>query len=357
MASIPIANVRNTERLPIDAQDVITRARLVIAGNRAGWEPDAHFTRLTTGGVGEFPTPPIPIPFAFEVDHADHDPLGCERSLALPEVVDPFLPPTSVGTPHDVEGFTDGSSAYDGDPGTFAASDLSGTSQIDWREYLTSPNDIIVGFRILFSLVLNDPSTGSRYAIGNAPGLVTMLHTATPASGYSVESRYAWAIQPNDEGILQDRYAIAPLDARGHPANRAQSVTNYSSLDLTVLQQAAGGTLHVYAFYPLIIDESLLEDVAIANLRAPAANPQRVVVTGYVPPDREHTIVGWPGGDFTGAVAQQQYELTQTVIDFDQAGAPVGLPAEARETALERSKSTSESIARASYGLKMGERQ
>src|SRR5690606_20363806 len=109
----------------------------------------------------------------------------------------------------------------------------------------------------------------------------------------------------------------------------------------------------LFEFYPLILNTALLEEIAKSNIRLPAERPQRVTVRGYVPPDREHTIVGWPGGDYTGTVAQVQYELGRTVIDFEQAGAPVGLPAEAIEAARERRVAIDRAVQDAAYPVRM----
>src|SRR5690606_39112832 len=119
------------------------------------------------------------------------------------------------------------------------------------------------------------------------------------------------------------------------------------SINLSVIGPASSRVTH---FYPLILNEALLEENAKANIRLPAQLPQRVTVRGYVAPDREHTIQGWPGGDYTGVVAQHQYELGRTVIDFEESGPPLGVPAEAVEAERVRVARTAASIDRAAYG-------
>src|SRR5690606_35628409 len=131
----------------------------------------------------------------------------------------------------------------------------------------------------------------------------------------------------------------------------------YRSLVRLGVSQGLFSEWRVTDFYPLILNEALLEEIAKSNVRLPAEKPQRVTVKGYVAPDREHTIVGWPGGDYTATVAQHQYELGRTVIDLEQAGSPVGLDADAIETARFQDARVASAIASAGYSLKMGERQ
>src|SRR5690606_2104087 len=135
---------------------------------------------------------------------------------------------------------------------------------------------------------------------------------------------------------VTDLYLVRPPDARNADENDANfaGLTYRGSTSLTTFENT--GEAEVHHFYPLLLNVPLLEDIAKRQIRLPAPTPRRVTVAGYVPPDREHTIVGWPGGDYTAVVAQHQYDLGRTVIDFEQAGAPVGLPAEAIEAARER---------------------
>lgn len=361
MAVIDYADVITTERLPIDAQDLATRVQLVVAGNLAGWTPRQAFARIDSGGAVE-PMTIVQRPITHVFEHAEHATLGVVKSLGLPEGMDPFLPPTDagVGEPYSTTGLTNAgspSAIRDGDPATYAVSDLSGTSQVVWRQWLTSPNQRIYGFRLVHTFTKD--GAGSTYALDSAPGLVTIIQRSHRSVSDPVEARYYWPIQPTeDHDSPMDAYAVVPFDARGHADNNAgETIIDYSYLDLTVLQQSGGGELRIHAFYPLILNEALLDGIAEAQARVPAQTPKRVTVRGYVPPDAEHTITGWPGGDLTAAVAQHQYELGRTIIDLEQAGAPVGLPAEAIEAARERTASVRREVAVAGYSLKMGERQ
>lgn len=346
MANIPYASVLTTERLPVDAQDVVTRVRLVIAGNRAGAEP----TRLvtydnTTNALITY----VPDPIVFEYEAPEHSAYGCTRSFALPEGFNPFLAPGDplVPEPDIVSGFDNPgspSAVRDGDPITYASLGDGASGLLRYHE-----GAAFVGFR----LKLVGTVTGSGYAF------VSVRAGRIPRFGEGVVTPSGVFIQydaPRGSDSDSDEYAVVPHDARHRPENRA---TPGDPPDMT-LRLAVGGTtegVRVHEFYPLIPNEALLLEVARANVRLPALNPQRVVVAGIIPPDREHTITGWPGGDYTGRVAQHQYELGRTFIDFEQAGAPAGLPAEAIESARERTAAVQRAITTANYGLIMGERQ
>ena len=341
MASIAIADLLDVERLPIDAQDIITKVRLVIAGTFAGRDPhEAHATATAdhpdpdAGFVRYFPEPVV-----YEHEDALHTTYGCTRSLALPEGFNPFLPPDSVLIADPIGlNMLDPTAVRDGDPLTFSAPSGGAGS----LEYESSP--LYVGVK-------------ARFKADVAPERLEVIVTSGKAARWVGDSSTpfaVWARYAIDAREMDDWYLILPPDARNRSVNTASAP---DSTPLGLLLLAPLGDVEVHEFYPLMLNETLLEDVAKSNVRLPASNPQRVTVRGYVAPDRSHTIVGWPGGDYTGSVAQHQYDLGRTIIDFEQAGAPAGLPAEAIEAARERQTAINATVQSSSYSLKMGERQ
>ena len=352
MAIIPYSTVQNIERLPIDAQDVVTRVRLVIAGNIGGtWESEFIRTVDDWNLLGSDNTgnnvDPFPLPMVYQYEAPEHSALGAERSFALPEGTNPFLPPehANVGDPSIVSNFTNPGAIRDGDPLTYAENSGSGTygAQISYQTLRPS-----CGYKLRYSL------TG--IPLGQSLGALHRHRSASPTTVRTIANRKLWSYpETGGSDTATDVYAITLHDARGEDENLGDGWQRVS--DYTISMSTDGGAqLRIYAYYPLILNEPLLERIAKSNVRLPAANPSRVTVTGIIAPNREHTITGWPGGDFTGKVAQQQYELGRTVIDFEQAGAPTGLPAEAVEAARERSVAVRSEIQRAGYSLKMGER-
>ena len=336
MASIAIADVLNVERLPIDAQDLITRVRLVIAGTFAGKDPTRSIIKGLVGhALPDVALTYFPDPITYEHSDALHTTYRCVRSLALPEGFNPFLPPDDALVPDPTSsGFSDPTAVRDGDPETAAV--LTGASGHLTYGYDTS----IVGFKLRYT---SDTSDGQQ-----------ALLLADAEREWGVVLHADWDL-PNGE--TNEFYVVLPHDARNNVANVLSSFPGPSKMRLILLPGTSHTTLEVHEFYPLILNEVLLEDVAKANVRLPALLPQRITVRGYVPPDREHTIVGWPGGDYTASVAQHQYDLGRTIIDFEQAGAPAGLPAEAIEAARERQTAINATFQSSSYSLKMGERQ
>ena len=356
MASIPIADVITTERLPIDAQDIITKVRLVIAGNVAGPQApetvrcvDDNYALGSFGTGNNVETVPYPIVLSRTVP--EHATYGAERSFALPEGTNPFLEPTDdlVGEPTIVSNFSNPgtpSAIRDGDPLTYAELTGSGSSQISYFGAL-SPE--AVGFKLRYSL------TGDPIQVGGPSTFFRFLSDGGSVVRTLVSRRWRLPMtQSLDEPT--DTYAISLYDARGADANLGDGWERVASFTLSLVANSST-QMRVYAYYPLILNVPLLDDIAKANIRLPAANPTRVTVNGIVAPDRSHTIVGWPGGDYTAPVAQHQYELGRTIIDFEQAGAPTGLPAEAIEAARERTVAVKSEIQRSGYSLKMGERQ
>lgn len=348
MATIPMSDVLDHQLLPIDAQDIVTKVRLVIAGNRAGGDPTYfHVGRDAGDGSTDGVTLDyFPRPIVFEYEAPEHATYGCERSMALPENNDPFLPPEDPSIPEpSVSGAWvnpgSPSAVRDGDPITKAT--VSGSGAIIYSNVAGG-----VGFKIRYKAT----RSGAFYALDV---LCRNQRGASSAQGFIT---FASVKLLSEE--VTDRYLVLPPDAR----NEAENTPDLDALtyrQTVVLASFTGTDAEVTHFYPLVLNTELLENIAKANIRLPGMNPRRVTVRGIVPPDRAHTITGWPGGDYTGVVAQHQYDLLRgeavTVIDFEEAGPPVGLPAEAVEAERVRLSKTAAVVDRAVYGLKMGERQ
>jgi len=358
MATIPYADVIDRQLLPVDAQNVVTTVRLVVAGNVAGDIAEVHQQAETPGGAETRSYTPWPI--VFEYAAPEHSLYGVTRSFALPAGLDPFLPPTSVLIAEpSVSGFNNPgspSAVRDGDAATSAewTAGLGVAGNI--RYGLTTRE--VVGFRLTYTLEVQGaglfwPGFGNHARVWVG---VRYVIAGVPSSGLV----HAWAVSPSLSPVElpQDLYGVAPRAAWAAPGNGGGTIIRpYGAPVLELRVDTNTAAMSVFEFYPLILNETLLLDIAKAQVRLPAQTPTRVTVRGVIPPDRQHTITGWPGGDFTGTVAQVQYDLGKTVIDFEQAGAPVGLPAEAMEAARERQGAIRAQVAAAGYALKMGERQ
>lgn len=360
MAVISYADVIDRQLLPVDSQEIVTRVRLVIAGDIAGASP----TTLTAdaGAQGQSQSERVdyvPMPIVFEFEAPEHAIYGAERSFALPSGLNPFLPPTDPLVPEPAVVNFDNpgspSAVRDGDPSTFAT--FTGAGAV--IDYTSAEGQGVVGYRLRYTLetsgvthtrvqaaltpvVMNPLFDGVPAFVPFAPGALVVASVNPLAAAEAQTEQYM--VLPPMAGWSPDNAAVTPIDGRGFG-----KMTLIADLNVTAML--------VYAFYPLILNEPLLEEIARAQVRLPAQLPQRVTVRGYVSPDREHTIIGWPGGDYTGVVAQHQYELGRTIIDFEQAGSPAGLPAEAIEAARERKQAIDGTVAVANYNLMMGSRR
>jgi len=352
MATIQYSDVIERQLLPVDAQNIVTRVRLVVAGDMAGHTPWQSLFRDGPVPDGE-QLQYIPAPMVHVYEAAEHATYGAERSFALPAGVNPFLPPTDLVVPEPATvGMANPgvpSAVRDGDPTTYAENLAGGGCQVNYG-LAGALARITAGYRLVYSFQ-SDPYPGHIQ-----PAWVDFIRNyVRDGPSQSCPQRYLldFTRDPDD---VRDLYGVAPSDARATIDNEATAQHAMLALQLH-FQHNTNVAVRVHHFYPLILNEPLLEDIARAQIRLPALLPQRVTVRGYVSPDREHTITGWPGGDYTGVVAQHQYELGRTVIDFEQAGSPVGLPAEAMEAARERKQAIDGTVQTANYNLMMGSRR
>lgn len=359
MATIPFADVIDRKLMPVDAQNVVTRVRLVVAGDLAGKTPETlQVVRLWDTREESNTESYAPEPITYVYTAPEHALYGAERSFALPSGVNPFLLPTDLLIPEptvDPTWVNPGvpSAVRDGDPFTYAETTGSGIARI---QYPSVPGVSWVGWRLVYEYAATPPLVGPRISVfygrswPDGPG-----GPGSRARHLVWESGELPETPPEQEAGM-DLYAVVPPDVR---FNQVNNVDVFSGpLESRITLRAWGEQdIRVYAFYPLGLNEVLLESIARAQVRLPGLVPSRVTVRGYVPPDRTHTITGWPGGDYTGRVAQHQYELGATVIDLEQAGSPVGLPAEAMEAARERQTAVDNDILTANYNLKMGSRR
>lgn len=359
MATIQYADVVERQLLPIDAQDIVTKVRLVVAGNRAGAEP--HELSVTSNDPEVSMTDARlvyhPLPVVVEYEAPEHATYGCVRMFSLKDGINAFLKPTDAGIPDPtVLNFVNPgspSAVRDGDPATFATYAGADGGVIEYP-----PIENCFGY----ALMLHLESTGGTFPsmVGQPPG--TVFVRMDP--GYGSDLAVAEAVVRLENTLKASySYFVLPGYAGAAVENGAPGpFTGFSgSLQLGIVPDSAKqvSRADVYAFYPLVLNLPLLLDIAAAEIRLPAQIPQRVTVEGFVAPAVEHTIVGWPDGDYTGRVAQQQYAGGRTIIDFEQASVPVGLGLTADVLEGERSRrvAVQNEIRSASYGVMMGERQ
>lgn len=349
MAIITYDRVVDYDRLPIDAQDVVTRARIVVAAQPTG-ENRTSLAALMNGRS----VPYLPSPIVVEYTAPQHSLFEAERSFELPSGIDPFLPPTHPSIPNPAaSGFSDANNVRDGNPETYAALTGSGARELSFN-VLPDPNAIVVGYRLAASVervgdqgdVLGTPPVYAHVRLRRTTGVPPSDLSGTTHAMHELSSSLETA----------ESYAIVP-PAQNNELDDSVIAHRHSTVAVGVNALADVPSMHVYEFYPLVLNVPLLQGIAKAQIRLPASNPRRVVVRGYLPPgDRVHTIKGWPGGDYTGVVARQSYVDGNTVVDFEQAGAPLGLSQEAVEAERVRLNRTKDLIRTANYPNLIGRR-
>lgn len=364
MATIPMSDVLDWRPLPIDAQDIVTKVRLLISGRSSGAEPV-----LLEASTGEMDIASILrnklvvshsfVPVVYSYTAAEHSTYGCERLVDLPEGTNPFVAPQDLDlTDPELSGSASGAveEVRDGDPETY----FEVTCE-DYSNLLLSwpPTEGIVGFRAMYAFTREDQAITN----GSWSAAFRMLHRSTSGlspSWTQVVVGREWDIPPTETvEDLTETWAVANYDARSLAVNNASMLYRRAFLDMVLVPLSGAnftGVMRLYHFYPLVLDTNALEEVAKSFVRLPAVLPRRVAVKGYVAPEREHTITGWPGGDYTGRVAQVQYDLGRTIIDFEQAAAPVGLPFESVEVERARALRTESAISAANYNVRIGGR-
>lgn len=365
MATIPYANVIKTEPLPIDAQNIATRIRLMIAGTRSGKQPDildvlADDTGGSSGAYSHVTY--VPAPIVHDYQDAAHATYGVVRSEDAPQGLAPFLAPTDASIPeptaYGMSNPGSPSAVRDGDGTTYAQND--GTHDtIDLRfDTGVGPSVQFVGFKIKYAANTQAstlPATGFKGHV--AVAMTIRRDTALAWPIYTVKGY--WGLPDTD---ANEFYVLFPFDARGLAENQGSPGSNDTlqmTLDLYSLpgSLAAAGDLKVYEFYPLVLDAAKLDGIAAQYVKLPAATPTRVTVRGYVPPAASHTITGWPGGDYTGKPAKHTYGGGLTIIDFEQKGAPIGSTQEAAQVQAAQTANAQSLVTAQGYPLRLGERQ
>lgn len=350
MASIPFSDVVEWEPLPIDAQDIVTQARIVVAGEYQGNPASEEVAEVTTGAGATEYGEIYPWPVTHVRAHASHSTYQQARAVKLPPNYNPFLPETVGTLAENVSNvnITDPTNAYDGDPDTFATNASASYSLT--LTYSDVSGHTFAG--LCYGVRLRYELTGGPYGIDDhyllcvaAPELA-----ATPRTSDGYTARYRLRIGETNEGPVTV-YMIAPFDARAAAVNLADSgeLNGYSFLAQLGGVASTGGDLKVYSMHGLVLDTERLDALGDASLIVPAATPKRVRVGYHVPMDDEHTFTGWPGGDLTSAVAQQSYQGGETLIELERVARSLGL------SALERAEA--ERVRRETFGLTMGSRR
>lgn len=353
MATIPMSDVIDWQPLPIDSQDIATKIHLLVSGQPAGAVP-----RVIESSVYETDGSTITnkavlshsfVPVVHTYTAPEHAAYGCERLVNIPEGTNPFIAPADLPIDDPEVDSVGVEEVRDGNPETYC--EVTVEDHANWL-LRYDPYEHMVGFRAMYAFTRENQVVTTPLHDAQ----IRMLHRSSESVDRVDVSRL-WELTPTASvEDLTEAFAVANYDARSLDVYKAGQA-RAAFLDMVLIPASGArytGVLRVYHFYPLVLDTAVLDDVAKSHVRLPASTPRRVSVRGYVAPEREHTITGWPGGDFTGAVAQHQYELGRTVIDFEQAAAPVGMAFESVEAERARLLRTDSVVREANYRLLIG---
>src|SRR5690606_33680281 len=254
-------------------------------GNQAGREPSESYTALTTDTPWTY-VDHFPEPITYEYTAPQHATYGATRSFGLPEGINPFLDPTDPLIPEPIAtGIVnpgDPSAVRDGDPLTYVEWEggPSDTAALAFHLMTDSVARLCAGFRFKYAL------TGTT-AHPKHQNISTLQYHEVPFAGTLHILTQRNFLLSTTEAIDKpiDLYAVSPWDARGVAGNHISPVYSKRTIIGLTINLVQDAKLRVYEFYPLILNEALLEDIAKSNIRLPAQVPQRVTVRGYVAPD------------------------------------------------------------------------
>jgi hypothetical protein len=340
---------------PADAEDVVSKVHIVVAGSPAGTAPtqfesvhvDTEYLFIIGGGGDiaykktQFDYVPKPVVFTYE------DPLHsffrAERSFALPEGINPFLEPDDAkdypgiyfhavplyvaGQP---TGWTDIEGIYSRDGSEYAESNTSSPSAITYSVWFLDPDqteDImtnlpIKGFRLVYQANLlsqtGDLKNGTHALMRLTAWNVDEERTYFWEGDYGTQLNMWWALSSapdlyssTDSESYVGLYSVMNPSAQQDRINaREDEVFSPSGFKefkggratVSVYFQGFTDTVKIHYFYPLILNETLLTEVAKANIKIPRTMPGDAIVRGYSPPV---AVVGVEGVFYQGALVDE----------------------------------------------------
>ncbi len=357
MATIPYANVIDRKHLPVDAQDVVTEARLVIAGEYQGAAPSREFTEiaLSGGGTEYGDVYPWPIVYSRIPNASNNNTYRAARSFKLPTSFNPFQDvANSVG--NDNEGthtnITNSANAYDGSSSTAASNTAAGAATYILK-YINFDlgTTISTAYGAFLRYQWNDspsdsPSLdGSYMRVTHAPSLEVLATDDVYSSTY-----YVPLTLTGDEAVSV--YMVCPRDARASTVNMG-TPGDFKGFTTTITvfirDTVASGDLKIFDLHGLVLNGAALDALGDKQIRVPVSSPKTVTVDYHVPMAASHTITGWPGGDLTADVARQSYQEGTTIIEFEATNRSLGL------STLDREEE--DRVRRETFGITMGTRR
>jgi hypothetical protein len=332
MASIAQDRVKKTESLPVDAQVVVTEVRLDLFGELSG---DAPATLRADLGANRVDYQPLPIQHIHQ--HADHAQFGATLIDDLDDGIDPFLFPEDIsytGITTNEANLTAGAVYKDADPSTSESpAALGSEASIDY--ILAGSSARIFGFVLRYEAPwVASPS--SVYAQTGTPARVRFrLQNNNAGNDNYARVLGWWAVPYTDSGeprtiiaVVPPNHAFSQWNQPDPLAGKSEDVNFNLALEIDAITGNIGAAadVKVFHFYPLVLNETLLDSIGASKARVPSPDPKQITVSGHVTPDASHTFPGWPGGSLDVDVARQHHAASRTVIDVEQEAGPTPNP-------------------------------
>lgn len=314
-----------SDPLPVNGYAITTAARVLVAAQLEGKEPDSVATVLdysATTRTREY----VPWPTGFRFESADHARDRAERVYPVPNGLNPFIAPGDIsaleagelspnmdgaGSPPDWrdDDFTTYSSP------TTVASNAALTYQTDGLSHITEEyRKLMVGWRITY---YNEAAR----ADASPENVAILMNHSQDVNGSSerVYSKAYWYL-PRTDADGATFYGILPPDARiytqNSPFGTPPAEDWVTFLNFTILANTLTLTtdMQVFEFVPLIIDTGLLQEIIDNALIAARITPERITVPDLaIQPTMDINLQNVPGagGDVLLPASSYEYEVDE----------------------------------------------
>ena len=310
MASIAYDDIKNSILyLPINSENAVTQPRIIVAGERAGIEPYNNVIDLNGVSRDYYPSS-----IYYDYDGSGDDPAGAKIKREFPVTTrTPFhdfntIPSFGAVTTNN---FTNPAGAYDGS-GATSAVNSNGPGSSNYFEFLYDSTEITAGnipYGIYLKYYLDKSDDPPTQAVTNDTTDLAIMYAS--AGLYFHTTHYALpSATPDPIGIL----VIVPPDLRlidpvYYP---------FDQVFIYIQTFASSGNFLLYHALPLLLNQDRLQKEAISQMRLTGQKPLKFIYQGVLPCDKEHTITGFPGGDYTASVAKQVYKEGFTEVNLEE---------------------------------------
>lgn len=344
--SLPVAfsSVADFKPLRVSGDEVATRSYLIALSRASGSAPSQttiyparYEAASSAGSPAQSGLPYRPGTYTLRADDPSHAQIGAEVANLVPDGADVFTNPGAYrGIAVSNQDFVNPDAATDGDGTSYASNSAAASGgYLILRVPQGSAAPPVVGFRLRYSRTEASNVQGSdhwaylTYAYPDPAG---------PRDGVLYSAYAAFRVPlPVTDGKVREVAAVLPLpqefvEEAGIGAYTASTPTPYAAT-LAVSWTGGGGasgtpadSFRVYDVDPIGLDLAKVDALARKALNPPAQEPAQFTLPFLLGPTPSVTLLGAPGGDLTGDVAELEGQhdeqgLTRTTVKLEQPGA------------------------------------